>query len=124
MRLGQPRAVASPAAAAPLPPPRPPPPRRRRPRRTVGVHRSSATRPGRDDRADARGGAINESQVEEARADETRSGNRRAPTRARWRRPAKNIEGNQGVLAGVVTTLEAQLGAAHKEKDGAMSAQR
>ena len=37
---------------------------------------------------------------------------------------AKNIEGNQGVLAGVVTTLEAQLEAAHKEKDGAMEALR
>ena len=65
-----------------------------------------------------------ESQVEEARADKSAIWEQtRADARA-MAQVAKNIEGNQGVLAGVVTTLEAQLEAAHKEKDGAMEALR
>ena len=62
--------------------------------------------------------------MEEARADKSAIWEQtRADARA-MAQVAKNIEGNQGVLAGVVTTLEAQLEAAHKEKDGAMEALR
>ena len=126
MRLGQPRAVASPAAAAPAAAASPAaaaatPAYAGR----SSVHRSSASQLEGATMEQARAVVrMLESQVEEARADKSAIWEQtRADARA-MAQVAKNIEGNQGVLAGVVTTLEAQLEAAHKEKDGAMEALR
>ena len=126
MRLGQPRAVASPAAAAPAAAASSAaaaaaPAYAGR----SSVHRSSASQLEGATMEQARAVVrMLESQVEEARADKSAIWEQtRADARA-MAQVAKNIEGNQGVLAGVVTTLEAQLEAAHKEKDGAMEALR
>merc|ERR1719182_883636 len=61
-------------------------------------------------------------QADEARADKNSMWEQTRNDARAMAQVAKNIEGNQSVLAKVVTTLEAQLGAARAEKDAAVDA--
>jgi len=63
-------------------------------------------------------------QADEARADKTAMWEQTRNDARAMAQVAKNIEGNQGVLAKVVTTLESQLVAARTEKDAALEAGR
>ena len=63
-------------------------------------------------------------QADEARADKTAMWEQTRNDAKAMAQVAKNIEGNQSVLAKVVTTLEAQLVAARTEKDAALEASR